>query len=386
VALRKEDALREKRVNELKRRVQRSLALRRWAIASEEMKELVVLEPYNSDFQLTLGLLFRQTGNVDEARRKYQDFRDLGGHPAVAHLLIAEAYAAKNDKTKAFQHLKKAAENGMNILKAVEQYKTLTPYRNDTEFIKLALKLERYDLDLAGRVDPTTNKFRKPAVDEVGEPTIQESGRLSKEDQEKRLRHAKHYLANIERFLSLENEEKAMEAYGKLLETTEDIDKFTVPALAAAMRDIIGKKEIIEARIEEIRLRFYFQEAKQVIAKMQREFQNEDYPRVIALRDELALVSRAMTSVNPDFQQVAKKVTLVGSNWVRKAEIRREFLKKTMHIEGIITHQGAPMAIVNNRLLRIGQPFQDMTVVKIEPNQIYFDYKGERIPLVFRRY
>ena len=145
--------------------------------------------------------------------------------------MIAESYAASNDKENAYKNFRKAAENGMNILKAVEQYKTLTPYRNDTEFIKLALKLERYDLDLAGRVDPTTNKFRKPAVDEVGEPTIQESGRLSKEDQEKRLRHAKHYLANIERFLSLENEEKAMEAYGKLLETTEDVDKFTVPAL-----------------------------------------------------------------------------------------------------------------------------------------------------------
>ena len=45
-----------------------------------------------------------------------------------------------------------------------------------------------------------------------------------------------------------------------------------------------------------------------------------------------------------------------------------------------------PVAIVNNRLVTVGEKFQGMRVVKIEPNQIYFDYKGERIPLVFRRY
>ncbi len=46
----------------------------------------------------------------------------------------------------------------------------------------------------------------------------------------------------------------------------------------------------------------------------------------------------------------------------------------------------SPYAIVNDLLLRIGDEFEGMRVVQIEPNQVYFDFQGERIPLVFRRF
>ena len=44
------------------------------------------------------------------------------------------------------------------------------------------------------------------------------------------------------------------------------------------------------------------------------------------------------------------------------------------------------MAIVNNKMLQVGDRFQGMRVVQVEPNQVYFDFRGERIPLVFRRF
>ncbi|MEE8141541.1 MAG: hypothetical protein V3T77_00430, partial [Planctomycetota bacterium] len=378
----------DQRVKELRRRMQRNIGLKRWSVAIDEMKELVVLDPYNPEYQLTLGLLFRKVKNLEEARRKYQDFQDLGGHPAIGHLHSAEAWATSGNKQKAFDHLRRAAEHGMNIMKAVLQFESMTAFRSDTEFIKLALKLERYTLDIDGLSDPTTDRFKKEQLVEVPlETPGSDNRRWPREKQEHELRKAKQNLANIERFLIMEKEERAMEAYSKLRDSIENIDRFTVPAFAAEMREIIGKKEIIEARIEEIRLKYYFRKSKNVITDMQRSFQNQDFPKVALIYMDLEKIAEAMTTVNPEFQQVAGKVLEVGQNWVRKAKIREEFLAKSLIIQGIVTQEnGASLAIVNRRLLKVGQVYKEMRVHRIEPNQIYFDYKGERIPLVFRRY
>ncbi|MEM7263414.1 MAG: hypothetical protein AAF488_15600, partial [Planctomycetota bacterium] len=149
---------------------------------------------------------------------------------------------------------------------------------------------------------------------------------------------------------------------------------------------LINRKEEIERGIEEIRLKYFYGKARGVIAKMENHFKSEEYPSVERLYSELESVSRNILDINSEFKQVSERVLLVGKRWVERAQIRREFNAKPLSVQGIILHQGPAVAIVNDKVIEEGKYFQDMRVVKIEPNQILFDYRGERVPLIFRRY
>ena len=154
-----------------------------------------------------------------------------------------------------------------------------------------------------------------------------------------------------------------------------------------ALREVYREIDRLErSRISEIRLRYHYREAQLQIERMRRAFKDRDYPRVESLQRQLQLIAHNMTKVDPDFSQVSDRILLVGNTWVERARIRREFNAKPLKIQGIIIHEGDPFAIVNDVLVRIGDQFQGMRVVQIEPNQVYFDFQGERIPLVFRRF
>lgn len=44
------------------------------------------------------------------------------------------------------------------------------------------------------------------------------------------------------------------------------------------------------------------------------------------------------------------------------------------------------MTILGTRVVKQGEILNDLRVVRIESNRVTFRYKGEEIPLVFRRY
>ncbi|MFN0056897.1 MAG: tetratricopeptide repeat protein [Planctomycetota bacterium] len=382
-----DSAEKQRKIRELRRRVQQHISTQKWEEAAREMKELVILDRYNADYQLTLGLLYRKQKQLDEAARKYQDFLDLGGNAAVAHLLKAEAFAAKGEKAASFEELHKAAENGMNIMRAVKQFESMASFRTDTDFIKLALQLEKYELEMREFTDIFTSRFKhEDTTAEDDALKLAGPGHWNKEKQEKTLRKAKLYLSNIQHYLVEGNENRAMHFYTELLKILEEQSKFTIPVFASEIRAIINQKEEIERGIEEIRLKYFYEQAKGVIDQMTQSFRNEDYPEVEKLYSRLQNIAANINDINPEFKQVSKKVLDVGDGWVRRAQIRREFVAKPLKIQGIILHDGPAHAIVNDKYIEEGRGFQDMQVFKIEPNQIIFDYKGERVPLVFRRY
>lgn len=375
-----------RRINKLQRSAKRNIETKRWPRAIDDVKDLIALAPYDADYQLTLGLLYRKQNDLEESRRKFREFLDLGGSQAVGHMLIGETFASVNDREKVILHLRKAAESGMNLLKVQSQIPTLETFMGDTEFIKLALQLEKYELDVAELDDPFTDRFKRSSSDEDdGGKPIGPVG-LSKEQQEEVLRQAQIYIARIERALTQEDEKRAMEAYTQLLELTNEQDRFTVPRLAAEFRGIVSRKEEIEARIEEIRLKYHYRQAQEIIAQMRRAFKDQDYPRVEVLYGDIEEVARKMIRVNSDFREVTDTITTVGKNWVNRAQVRREFNSKPLKIEGIILHVGDPYCIVNGTLLRVGDKFEGMRVIQVEPNQVYFEFKGEKIPKVFRRF
>lgn len=377
---------RERKVRELQRRVRQDLSRQRFNEALRGTKDLVILEPYEEDYHLTLGLLYRQLNQQSEARRKFQDYLDLDGSPSVAFLMIADSYAAAGDRANAFIHLRKAAENGMNIMRAVQQFPSMQEYRADTDFIKLALQLERYELNLNQEFqDIFSGRFK--TVEEVDdEPDDELAEAWDRARQELELKKLKVHLANIEHYLSSGNEDNAMRSYSLLLELLDQQSKFTVPAFAAEIRRILARKDDIERGIEEIRLKYFYEKSREVIAELERLFRSEDYPAVEERYSEVIDLANKIEQINPEFEKIGEQVREVGQYWVRRAKVRREFNSKDLDIQGIILHEGPAIAIVNETVIEEGGYFDGMNVVAIEPNQIIFRYKEEEVPLVFRRY
>lgn len=380
-------AQQERQIRDLRRRVNQHLVRQRWEDAVRDMKELVILDPYDAEYQLTLGLLYRKQSAHDQARRKYNDFLDLGGSAAVAHLMMAESFAAKGDKPRAFDHLRKAAENGLNVMRAIQRFESMRAYRSDTEFIKLALQLERYELDLRGFKDVFTGRFARTGGNGGTGPRVNEvTDDWDRDKQEQELRRCKLYLANIEHFLSTGNEARAMDAYEKLLGILEHQEKFTVPAFATEIRGVLNRKEDIERGIERVRLKFLYGRARDMIQSMEQSFRGEDYAAVVAAYSDLEVVAKDILSINREFKEVSDRVLATGKNWVERAKVRQEFASMPLKIHGIILHDGPAVAIVNDKQVEEGRYFNDMRVLRIEPNQIMFEYKGEQVPLIFRRY
>ena len=378
------------RINQLRRSANRNIESSRWRLAIKDVKELIVMRPFESDYQLTLGLLFHKAGNLQEARRKYQDYMDLGGEKAVGHLMIAETFAAargKVNKEQLFFHLRKSAENGMNLMKGVEAFDSLRHYRGDTEFIKLALQLERYqiDFDEGAVADPMTSRFRREVLEDEVDPNAL-TNIWPEPKQRQHVLDAQNQLSKIEWALGMQDENKAMAAYETLVSLCEQIHRISDPALKSGMRKIIAEREEIESRIEEIRLKFLYGRAQGLIDDMRNAFRNEDYPKVKALLSEVKRQADSMLTINEEFQEVSTKIMEVANEWVRKAEIRREFSAKVLTIQGIVYENDVRYAIVNDHTLAVGEQFEDMRVVKIEPNRVLFRYKGENVPLIFRRY
>ena len=371
----------DRRVQELRRHVKEDLARQNWERARRNLSELVSLRKYDSDFQVTLGLVYRQLGNLPEARRKYRDFVEANGNPALASLLLAESFAQDGQKEKAFQHLEKAAEAGMNVMRAARQFPALRPYTADTQFIRLALRLENYELSQNRRSrDPFTPSSGEGLIED---PTIT---RWTREAQMLVLSDARDELKRIEFALRSQNEEAAMHSYRELQDRAPYIEHFTEPDLAAEFRAILDRLQEIDELIKGLKLTYLYDQAVAEIESMERAFRNRDFPLVDKMRAEVETLARDMESTDSTFVEVSDQVRLVADNWVDRARTWRDFGSRELEIHGIVISDDDSFAIIDSRIYRVGDIYDDMKVLQIEPNQVWFLFRAEKIPLVFRRY
>ena len=384
----------ERRVSELRRHVKEDIARSNWDRARRNLSELVSLRKYSADFQVTLGLVYRQLGNLPEARRKYRDFVEANGNPALAALLLAESFAQDGQRDKAFEHLEKAAEEGMNVMRAASQFPALKPYTADTQFIRLALRLEHYELQSASRIrDPfTPNSASTELTSDVFNPT-----RWARPQQEVILAQARDDLKRIEFSLRSQNEEAAMHSYRELQKKVPYVEHLTEPDLAAEFRAILDRLSEIEELIKGLKLTYLYDQAKAEIENMERAFRNRDFPLVDKMRSEVEGLAREMETTDSTFVEVSDTVRKVADSWVNRARTWRDFNSRELKVQGIIIDQGTgavvndgkvgdSFAIIDNRTYRVGDVYDDMQVIQVEPNQVWFAFRGEKIPLVFRRY
>lgn len=378
----------ESKVNELMQQATLSIGKGRVTEAMRHVNELIALKPYDPDVHFALGLCFRRLSRFNDAQKKYQDVLDLGGPKSLISLLTAESYAMADDKENALKQLKEAAVGGRNIINDVGLLPSLKKYRDDTEFIKLALQLEKFELTGARANDPFTNPFpQSRAADDIGPKTTGPvKVNYTPEEQEQLLKEAKKAYARVQFYVKLEDENKAMKSYHQLRELFSQREYITIPKIANDLRFLENRMEEIEVQIEGIRLKFYYNQAKDKLKLMKESFLDGEYSAVESVHEEIASLADEMTSTNAQYKPIADRVLETSEQWVRRARVRQEFQSRRPRIQGIVIGDDGKMAVLNDRVVKQGEAIQDFRVVKVESNRVTFRYKGEEIPLVFRRY
>ncbi len=377
----------QKKVNELVRIAHMNAEKGRVAEAIKNVNDLITLKPYDPEYHLALGLCYRKEGKYAEALKKYQDVLDLGGPKALIALLKAEAHAAENKPEKVFEFMKEAAVGGRNIINDVRTLPLLSSYQSDTEFIKLALQLEKVQISPVRTHDPFTNPFPKTAELKPGVQEVSDGpATLSPEEQEKLLQEAKKTYERVQFYIKLEDEAKAMKAYTSLREMIKKKDFLTVPRIVNDFRILVSRLEGLEIEIEGIRLKYYYNQAQVKLKQMKELFADGEYQRVEVIHGEVTKLTQEMEQTNARYKPVAEQILAASNRWVTRAQVRQDFQARRPNIQGIVISDNQKMALLNDRVIKQGELMDDFRVVKVESNKVTFRYKGEEIPLVFRRY
>jgi hypothetical protein len=235
--------------------------------------------------------------------------------------------------------------------------------------------------------DPFTNPFPRPDAQAPGRGE-EAAGivTLTPEEQEKLLHDAKKTYERVLFYIKLEDEGKAMKAYAQLREFTQRKDLLTIPKIVNEFRVLLGRLEEVEVQIEGIRLKYYYNQAQTKLALVKEAFSDGEYARVESIHAEILGLTKEMEQTNVRYKPVADQILAVSSRWLERAQIRMEFQNRKPNIQGIIISEASKMAVLNDRVIKQGEAVEDFRVVKVESNKVTFRYKGEEIPLVFRRY
>jgi tetratricopeptide (TPR) repeat protein len=389
VEVESDESLRQ--VVNLRERASRNMRLGRLPDAIRAVNELIGIKPYDPDVHLALGLCYRKLGKHKDALKKYQDVLDLGGPKNLISLLTAEAHAASGqDRAVVLQHLKEAAQGGRNVINDVGLLSILNDYQDDSEFIRQALQLEKFELaQTARKFDPFTNPF--PTIMDLKEPEPGDEGtavseRPGPQEQERMLKDTKRAYARVQFYIKLEDEAKAMKAYNELRAMFEKKDLITVPKIANDFRFLMNRMPEIEVQIEGIRLKYYYNLAKNKLKDMRESFLDGEFKRVEEDHVEVSKICQEMTQANESYKPVADRILETAGQWLSRAQVRQEFEARKPAVQGIVIADDGKMAVLNNRIVKQGEALEDFRVVKVESNRVTFRYKGEEIPLVFRRY
>ncbi len=379
----------QRKAKELVRLALQNIEKKRISEAKKNINDLITLKPYEADYHLALGLCFRQEKRYRDALKKYQDVLDLGGPKALVNLLRAEVAAAEGEKLKVYEYLKEAAMGGRNIVHDVQNLPLLEKYKSDTEFIKLALYLEKFEVSSKRNQDPFTNPF--PASAAPGAPKGPQAApngpvTLPPQDQQNLLNEARRLYEKVQWYIKLEDEDKAMENYIKLRDIIDKKELITLPKLANDFRILMGRMETLETQIEGIRLKYYWNQAQTRLKEMKEAFLATEYAKVDATYTDVEKLTKEMERSNPRFKPVAERILAAAKVWQSRTNVRREFQASKPEIQGVVISDDAKMAIVDNRIVKQGERFGEFYLQKVENNRLTFRYKGEEIPLIFRRY
>jgi len=107
-----------------------------WSEAVKLYRQIVATAP-NPRAWYRLGVSLNKTGEKDKAIEAFEKGRALGLPPQFAEYGIATVFASKRDKDRAFEHLEKAAQNGLSQPDQLSTDTDLAELKSDARFTKI---------------------------------------------------------------------------------------------------------------------------------------------------------------------------------------------------------------------------------------------------------
>ncbi len=107
-----------------------------WSEAVTLYSQVVATAP-NPRAWYRLGVSLNKTGEKDKAIEAFEKGRALGLPPQFAEYGIATVFASKRDKDRAFEHLEKAAQNGLSQPDQLSTDTDLAELKSDARFTKI---------------------------------------------------------------------------------------------------------------------------------------------------------------------------------------------------------------------------------------------------------
>jgi len=107
-----------------------------WSEAVKLYSQIVATAP-NPRAWYRLGVSLNKTGEKDRAIEAFEKGRALGLPPQFAEYGIATVFASKRDKDRAFEHLEKAAQNGLSQPDQLSTDTDLAELKSDARFTKI---------------------------------------------------------------------------------------------------------------------------------------------------------------------------------------------------------------------------------------------------------
>ena len=114
-----------------------------WASAARLYQKLVDEHPQTPRLWLRLADCLEELGQLDLALDTLERGLKAGVPQVFAEFSIATIYAEKNDKERAFEHLKRAVDNGYNRPEQLDENPRLALLRADSRFAALRAQAER---------------------------------------------------------------------------------------------------------------------------------------------------------------------------------------------------------------------------------------------------
>lgn len=365
--------------------------------AIEFYQRLLESYPDRRDYQLRLAVCFYETGKLDAGRKIYDDVLEQDPNNVVALLQSArvkselltrekDPKAQKNLRTDIQQGLLRAARNGANVLRAIEEYKELKRHFGDDVQLQLRiLKAPQTPRQVRAAKNPFRNPMPRINPDEpgtTGPTTGPERRTLSAQEQRARVKRLKELLDEIQGLIEQKDYERIGDVWLEVEEILSQKDLITSQEfeiqLEALERQAADKRGIVQSLL----LRAFYKTGERILLEMESALAR-DYKQVFELWRELTRHAQRMIDTNKEFTKAADNLLRDGKRFHDKAKILERIDQFTFDITGIVTGSGIARAIVNNRVVgendvvygTDGVPIDGLSVVTIKRRRIRFRYQ-----------
>ena len=123
-----------------------------WAKSAKLYAQIVETAP-NPRAWYRLGVSLNKVGENGKALDAFEKCRALGWPPQFAEYGIAVVFASKKDRDKAFEHLEKAAQNGLSQPDPLSADPDLADLKSDPRFRKILEEVTRNQKPCAGTTE-----------------------------------------------------------------------------------------------------------------------------------------------------------------------------------------------------------------------------------------